>query len=355
MINNHPAQASSLMGSMNKAQGHGYATIDVEAHATDASSNPISAEAHVKYQTVDVEVENEEELGLPIILTANPDGSFTTNNGNVITREESHSANGVTMNVAGGFPQEGSLGERTDEGDQIRQIVFAKISDEAFATASLPEKFDKDWRDSTISVVEFHRIWKKKADPVEINYRKTLTLDFDDTKGSIYADMLLEKVQGETILEKAAHYDVMAAWGEYKPQVSSISVTGTSFRNEDIPGVNAYSTEKDGDVTGLGDGGKYSRKCIRHTTETFSDVFTSTPDANGNTDRPVRCNLDVWVYSYTCTLSDGHPETFEVEFSISSVKNEVDPSTNTYERVIEVKVNGQVVDTMSGKVSLTIG
>jgi hypothetical protein len=329
--------------------------LDVEAHASDASGNPISAEAHVRYETVkEVEVENEEELGLPVVITPTADGNFTTNNGNVITRTENHSASGVTLNVAGGFAKEGTLGERTDEGGQIRQVVYAKISDEAFATATLPEKFTKEWRDEKVSVVEYHRIWKKAA-PVEVNYRKTLTLDFDDTKGSIYADMLLEKVQGETILEKAAHYDVMAAWGEYKPQVSSISVTGTSFRNEDIPGVNAYSTEKDGDVTGLGDGGKYSRKCIRHTTETFSDVFTSTPDADGNTDRPVRCNLDVWVYSYTCTLSDGHPETFEVEFSISSVKNEVDPNTNTYERIIEVKVNGEVVDTMNGKVSLTIG
>lgn len=359
VANHHPAQASNLMGSMTEANGLGWATVDVEASAKDINGDPISAAADVRYTCEkEVFVQYEEELGLPVVLTLAGDNLIATGDGNKITRTENHGASkGVTLNVAGpDLSKGGYLGELTSNGDTLRQEVLANLIDEAFATADLPKGKDKEWRDSKTSVVKYYRVFVKAVAPEEpIVYRKTLTIDWSDTKGSAYADMLTEKVQGNTVLEKAAHYDVMAAWGEYKPQVSSIIVTGTSFRNEDIPGVNAYSTEKDGDVTGLGDGGKYSRKCIRHTTETYSDVFNSTADADGNTDRPVRCNLDVWVYSYTCTMSDGHTETFSVEFEIKSIKNEVDPNTNTYERIIEVKVNGQVVDTMSGKVSLTIG
>lgn len=353
-INNHPTAATGLMADSASQRGLGWHLFTVKASATDINGNSISANAEVRYDADRVVyVENEEELGLPISATT-PDGqTFYTNDKNTIRRTENHSADGVNLNVAGGEFRYGALGARLND---TTQVCYAYIADQSFATANLPESFSKEWRGEKVSVVEYHRIWKKAAPaPAEVNYRKVLTIDWSDTRGAVYAEMVTEKTQGESVIERAAHYDMMAQWGVYNPQVSSISVLSTEFRNEDIAGVNAFSAEKDAAKTGLGDGGKYTRRCVRHTNETFSDVFTSTPDADGNTDRPVRCNLDVWVYTYTCVLSDGHEETFEVEFSISSVKNEVDPTTNVYERIIEVKVNGQVVDTMNGKVSLVIG
>jgi hypothetical protein len=353
----HPSSASNLIGTMDESNGIGWAQVDVEANATDADNNNLNASASVRYEgEKEVMVENEEELGLPVILTLTGENTIATGDKNVITRTESHKASkGVTLNVAGpDLSKGGYLGERTENGDTIRQEVLANLIDEAFATAaSLPEGKIKEWRDSKTSVVKYYRVFVKKAAPEEpIVYRKTLTIDWSDTKGSAYADMLTEKVQGNTVLEKAAHYDIVAAWGQYKPEVKTINVTGTSFRNEDIQGVNALNATSDGDVTGLGDDGKYTRRCVRHTTETYSDVFTSTPDADGNTDRPIRCNLDTWLYEYTCELSDGHTETFSVEFEIKSIKNEVDPTTNIYERIIEVRINGQLADTMNGKVQL---
>lgn len=347
----HPAQAKSLMTSVDSTMSLGKTVVDFNGSATTATNENISGEGNLTYTCLPkVYVET---LGLPTDVTANADGTYTSSDTNTFHRSFSWQGNGVNGSSTPTWERTVIVAQLNDS----TELVEAQFEEEwSIWTSLLPSEgnYTSSKSGKELVRVQYLRVVKPAA-PAEVTYRKTLTIDWSDTKGSVYADMLTEKVLGTTVLEKAAHYDVMAAWGEYKPQVSSISVTGTSFRNEDIPGVNAYSTEKDGDVTGLGDGGKYSRKCIRHTTETFSDVFTSTPDANGNTDRPVRCNLDVWVYSYTCTLSDGHPETFEVEFSISSVKNEVDPNTNTYERIIEVKVNGEVVDTMNGKVSLTIG
>lgn len=353
-INYHPTAATGLMADSASQRGLGWHLFTVKASATDIDGNSISANAEVRYETDQVVyVDSEEELGLPVTATT-PDGTnFTTNNGNVIVRTESHSADGVNLNVAGGEWRNGTLGERIDEGTQIRQICYANIADQAFATANLPESFSKEWRGEKVSVVEYHRVFVKKAAPVEISYRKTFTLDFDDTKGSIYADMLVEKVQGESVLDKWAHYDVMAAWGEYKPQVTAQSVTSTQFTTHDVLG---EAKDLENDVPGLGDKGTYTRKNVRHTAETFEVQFPSTADANGNTVRPVRGQIDVWVYTYEfVNPEDNHREVFEVEFSVESTKSEVNPNTNAYERTIVIKVNGQVVDTQNGSVQLTIG
>jgi len=355
----HPSSASNLIGTMDESNGIGWAQVDVEANATDADNNNLNASASVRYECEkEVFVENEEELGLPVVLTLTGENTIATGDKNVITRTENHSASkGVTLNVAGpDLSKGGTLGERTTSGDTIRQAILANLIDEAFATTSaLPEGKIKEWRGSKTSVVKYYRVYVKQT-PAEITYRRSFELDFSSiSKGKVFAQMKIEKVQGNEVLETASHFGVIAQWGAYNPQVSSISVLSTEFRNEDIAGLNAFSAEKDGEKGGLGDDGKYTRRCVRHTNETFSDVFTSTPDADGNTDRPVRSNLDVWVYTYTCVLSDGHTETFNIDFEIKSVKNEVDPTTNTYERIIEVKVNGEVVDTMTGKVSLIVG
>jgi hypothetical protein len=354
----HPSSASNLIGSITEDSGLGWAEIDVVANATDADNNNLSASANVRYACEkEVFVDSEEELGLPVVLTLTSENTIATGDKNIISRTENHGASkGVTLNVAGpDLSKGGTLGERTEEGNKIRQEVLANLIDEAFATAtSLPEGKIKEWRGSKTSVVKYYRVYVKPT-PVEVSYRRTFNLDFSSiNKGKVFAQMRIEKVQGEQVVEAASHFGVIAQWGAYNPQVTSINVLGTSFRNEDIAGVNSFSAEKDGEKGGLGDDGKYTRRCIRHTNETYSDVFTSTPDAEGNTDRPVRSNLDVWVYEYVCVLSDGHTETFNIDFEIKSVKNEVDTTTNVYERIIEVRINGEVVDTMTGKVQLII-
>jgi hypothetical protein len=356
MANFHATAASNLLGSIEENDGLGWAEIDVEASATDINGNSISATANVRYECApEVPVANEEELGLPVVLTLNADGTIATGDGNKITRSESHdTSKGVTLNVAGpDLSKGGHLGERIESGNTIRQEVIANPSDEAFATAAnLPESFTKEWRGEKVSTVKYYRVYTKAA-PVEISYRKTFTLDFEDTKGSIYADMLVEKVQGESVLDKWSHYDVMAAWGEYKPQVTAQSVTSTSFTTHDVAG---EAKELEADVPGLGDKGTYTRKNVRHTAETFEVQFPSTADAEGNTIRPVRGQIDVWVYTYTFeNPEDKHTENFSVEVEVVSTKSDVDTKTNTYERVIEVRINGEVVDTQTGKVSLTIG
>lgn len=353
-VNFHATAASNLLGSIEENDGLGWATVDVEASATDINGNSISATANVRYECApEVPVANEEELGLPVVLTLNADGTIATGDGNKITRSESHNTSkGVTLNVAGpDLSKGGHLGERIESGNTIRQEVIASPSDEAFATATnLPESFTKEWRGEKVSTVKYYRVYTKAA-PVEVTYRKSLVLDFEDTKGGIYADLLVEKIQGETVLDKWAHYDVMAAWGEYKPQVTAQSVTSTQFTTHDVLG---EAKDLENDVPGLGDKGTYTRKNVRHTAETFEVQFPSTADANGNTVRPVRGQIDVWVYTYTFeNPEDNHTEDFSVEVEVVSTKSEVNNST--YERTIVIKVNGQVVDTQNGSVQLTIG
>jgi len=287
-------------------------------------------------------------------VKANADGTtFTSSDTNTFNRSFEWKGNGVNGSSTPTWERTIIVSQLNDS----TELVEAQFEESwSIWTSLLPSEGDytSTKSDKELVRVQYLRVVKQTSAP-EVTYRRSFELDFSSiSKGKVFAQMRVDKVQGNEVLETASHFGLIASWGAYNPQVSEISVTGTSFRHEDVNGVNAFSAEKDGEKGGLGDGGCYTRQCVRHTNETYSDVFTSTPDADGNTDRPVRSNLDVWVYKYSCTLSDGHEETFEVEFSISSVKNEVDPTTNVYERIIEVKVNGEVVDTMTGRVQLIV-
>lgn len=349
-----PTAAKAMMVDSLSQKGLGWHLFTVKASATDINGKAISAQAQVRYETDPVVyVTSEEELGLPVTATT-PDGTnFTTNNGNVIVRTESHSANGVNLNVAGGEWKNGTLGERIDEETQIRQICYAHISDQAFASADLPEKFVKEWRGEKVSVIEYHRVYVKPVTPVEpIVYRKSLTLDLEDAaNGEAYGDMKVEKVQGTTVLDSWDCFGIMAKWGKYNPQVSSQSVNSFDFTSHDKAG---EKKDLESDLPGLGKNKTFTRKNVRHTAETFEVRFQSNPDANGETIRPIRGQIDLWVYEYVfVNPEDEHTETFTVEVEVKSVKSEVNNST--YEREIHVVINGQTVDIQNGRVELTIG
>lgn len=354
--NPHAAQASSLIGSMNESQGHGWAQVEVEAHASDASGNPISAEAHVRYETVkEVEVENEEELGLPVVITPTADGNFTTNNGNVITRTENHSASGVTLNVAGGFAKEGTLGERTDEGEQIRQVVYAKISDEAFATATLPEKFTKEWRDEKISIVEYHRIWKKAA-PVEPQYRlrwEIVEIDGND----VYCGVVAEKsVNGGQTWEKKDELDYFMAMscGNLKPEVNgSKLVTSYDFTTSESKAQLEPMAPRKGE--GIAKGIDVLNTIAED--NIWSNTFEAPMDASNNTSLVIGGAQAVRVYEPVWH----NPETGEVvkldtpfTGEVVTTVNKVDEATGLYTITREVRFNGQFVNSETGTAQLQL-
>jgi hypothetical protein len=347
----HPAQAKSLMTEIDSVMSLGKTVVTFSGSATTADEKNISGEGNLTYTCLPkVYVET---LGLPTDVKPAANGTYTSSDTNTFHRSFEWNGNGVNGSSTGEWKQTVILNEINDS----TELVEAQFEESwSVWTNLLPSEgnYTSSKSGKELVRVQYLRVVKQTPAP-EVTYRRSFELDFSSiSKGKVFAQMRVDKVQGNEVLETASHFGVIASWGKYNPQVTSINVLSTEFRNKDITGVNAFSAEKDNDKNGLGDDGKYTRRCVRHTNETFSDVFTSTPDADGNTDRPVRSNLDVWVYTYTCVLSDGHTETFNIDFEIKSVKNEVDPTTNTYERIIEVKVNGEVVDTMTGRVQLIV-
>jgi hypothetical protein len=332
-------------------KGLGWHLFTVKASATNINGKAVSANAEVRYDAEKVVyVETEEEMGMPVTATT-PDGNtFYTNDKNTINRSENHSADGVNLNVAGGEWRGGYLGARLND---TTQVCYAYIADNALITATnMPDNFQKEWRGEKVSVIEYHRVLRKAAPVDPIAYRKSLTLDFEDAaNGEAYGDMKVEKVQGSTILDSWDCFGIMAKWGKYNPQVSSQSVNSFDFTSHDKAG---EKKDLESDLPGLGKNKTFTRKNTRHTAETFEVRFNSNPDANGETIRPIRGQIDLWVYTYEFTNpEDSHKETFTVEVEVKSVKSEV--VNSTYEREIHVVINGQTVDVQNGKVELTIG
>jgi hypothetical protein len=330
----------------------GKTVVDFNGSATTATNENISGNGALNYTCMPkVYVE---ALGLPTDVKANADGTtFTSSDTNTFNRSFSWQGNGVNGTSTGEWKQTVILREINDS----TELVEAQFEEEwSIWTSLLPSEgnYTSSKSGKELVRVQYLRVVKPAAPaPVEVTYRKSLVLDLEDTKGGIYADLLVEKLQGETVLEKWSCYGVMATWGEYKPQVTSQSVSSFEFTTHDKAG---EAKDLEADVPNLGDKGTFTRKNIRHTAETFEVQFPSAADAEGNTVRPVRGQIDVWVYTYEfVNPEDNHREVFEVEFSVESTKSEVNPNTNAYERTIVIKVNGQVVDTQNGSVQLTIG
>jgi hypothetical protein len=291
------------------------------------------------------------QLGLPTEVTANGD-VFTSSDGNVFNRSFNWSS---TTGVNG-----------TSTPNWERTVILAQLNDstelceaqfkESWSvwTSLLPSTYESSKNGDEIIRVLYQRVVKPEAPVEPITYRKSLTLDFEDAaNGEAYGDMLVEKVQGSTILDSWDCFGIMAKWGKYNPQVSNQSVNSFDFTSHDLLG---ETKDLEADLPGLGKGKTFTRKNVRHTAETFEVRFQSNPDADGNTVRPIRGQIDVWVYEYVfVNPEDNHKETFTVEVEVVSTKSEVNPNTNAYERTIEVRINGQVVDVQNGKVQLTIG
>jgi hypothetical protein len=345
----HPAQAKSLMTSVDSTMSLGKTVVDFAGSATTATNENISGEGNLTYTCmpkVYVDV-----LGLPTDVTANNDGTFTSSDGNTFNRSFSWQGNGVNGSSTPTWERTIILNEINDS----TELVEAQFEEEwSIWTSLLPSEgnYTSSKSGKELVRVQYLRVVKPEAPkPIEITYRKSLVLDLEDTKGGIYADLLVEKLQGTEVLEKWSCYGVMATWGEYKPQVSAQSVSSFEFTSHDKAG---EAKELEADVPGLGDKGTYTRKNIRHTAETFEVQFPSTADADGNTIRPIRGQIDLWVYSYEfVNPEDNHTEDFSVEVEVVSTKSEVNNST--YERTIEIRINGEVVDVQNGKVELTIG
>jgi hypothetical protein len=326
----------------------GKTSVTWEGSATTAEGANINGNGSLIYSCLPkVYVD---QLGLPTNVSMNADGSFSSSDSNVFTRDFNwNSTSGVTGTSFGSW-------ERTIIVKQLNdstELAEAQFNEEwAIRTTLLPKDIEAIKSGKELVRVQYLRVVKPEAPkPIEISYRKTLTLDLEDTKGGIYADMLVEQIQGESVLNKWGCYGIMATWGEYKPQVSAQSVSSFEFTTHDKAGENK---ELEADVPGLGDKGTFTRKNVRHTAETFEVQFPSADDAEGNTVRPIRGQIDVWVYTYTFeNPEDNHTEDFSVEVEVVSTKSEVNNST--YERTIEIRINGEVVDVQNGKVSLTIG
>jgi hypothetical protein len=319
----------------------GKTVVTFSGSATTADEKNISGEGNLTYTCLPkVYVET---LGLPTDVTANADGTYTSSDTNSFNRTFDWQGNGVNGTSTPSW-------ERTIIVKQLNdstELVEAQFEESwSIWTSLLPSEGDYTASKSGKELVrvQYLRVVKPEAPkPIEISYRKTLTLDFEDTKGGIYADLLVEKLQGETVLDKWSCYGVMATWGEYKPQVSAQSVTSFEFTTHDKAG---EAKDLEADVPNLGDKGTFTRKNVRHTAETFEVEFPSTADADGNTVRPIRGQIDLWVYTYEFTNpEDNHTEDFSVEVEVVSTKSEVNNST--YERTIVIKVNGQVVDTQN--------
>ena len=357
-LNHHPTSASKLMGSMNEANGLGWATVDVEANATDINGEAIYAEASVRYECAkEVFVESEEELGLPV--TATGDGTtFTINDGNIITRTESHSAsNGVTLNVAGGEWKGGTLGERIENGDTIRQEVLSNLSDAAFATANnLPESFAKEWRDSKTSVVKYYRVYVKPAAPVyEAQYR--LRVEFIENDGNCsywkaFGEKSTDGGVNWTIVERVDEFCALTC-GNLKPQINGAKlVTSYAFTaNEEVKPLETMQPRKN---EGTG------RTMEIHNTvandNIWGDTFGAPADANGNTELLISGAQALRIYEPVWH----NPETGEEIRLATPFTGEVVTTANKVDEsgiltiTREVRLNGQMVNSETATVQLEL-
>lgn len=345
----HPAQAKSLMTSVDSTMSLGKTVVDFAGSATTATNENISGEGNLTYTCmpkVYVDV-----LGLPTDVIAKADGTFTSSDTNTFHRSFSWQGNGVNGSSTPTWERTVIVAQLNDS----TELVEAQFEEEwSIWTSLLPSEGNYTSSKSGKELVRVQYLRVVKQTPAaEVTYRKSLVIDLDYaiTKGKVYGDMLVEKSQGTEVLEKWSCYGIMAQWGKYNPQVGAQYVTSFEFTTHDKAGENK---DLDADLPGLGDGGCFTRKNVRHTAETYEVQFPSTADTNGNTVRPVRGQIDVWVYTYEfVNPEDNHKESFSVEFEVKSTKSEV--NGNVYERIIEVRINGEVVDTQNGKVELILG
>jgi len=351
--NYHPTAATGLMADSASQRGLGWHLFTVKASATDIDGNSISANAEVRYDADRVVyVENEEELGLPISATT-PDGqTFYTNDKNTIRRTENHSADGVNLNVAGGEFRYGALGARLND---TTQVCYAYIADQAFATANLPESFSKEWRGEKVSVVEYHRVWRKPTTPVyEPMYRmRAERVEIDE--GNVYYDIFVEKStdNGTTWAEMDKwEYFLACQFGEWKPNVTStLLVNSYEFTTDDKPVDMEKSTPR------LNEGVTKRWDIINDYAQEFrwAAMFNAPADAEGSIVRTIGGAqiLKIWKMIYH------NPETgkdLEINFtgSIRTTTHEVDKTTGIYSRTVEVICNNEVVDTQVGTVQLQL-
>jgi len=353
-INFHATSASNLLGSIEENDGLGWAEIDVEASATDINGNSISATANVRYECApEVPVANEEELGLPVVLTLNADGTIATGDGNKITRSESHNTSkGVTLNVAGpDLSKGGHLGERIESGNTIRQEVIASPSDEAFATATnLPESFTKEWRGEKVSTVKYYRVYTKAAAPEPI-YR--LRGEYVETvKGYSYYNVFAEKSldNGNTWSVMDEYLDFIAErHGTWRPNVSTQLVNSYEFITEDT----TKEHEVEAPQPERGNSKRWTVKNLSKIEYFWKAIFNAPADAEGNTTRDIAGTQVQWING----LVWSNPETGEdmpINFTggIKTTTNKVDETTGIYTRIVEVSCNGEVVESQPGTVTL---
>ena len=350
----HPSSASNLLGSMTEANGIGWATVDVEANATDINNNNLSANADVRYACEkEVFVDSEEELGLPVVLTLTSENTIATGDKNVITRTENHGASkGVTLNVAGpDLSKGGTLGERFENGDTIRQAILANLIDEAFATTSaLPEGKIKEWRGSKTSVVKYYRVFVKAAAPVEPIYR--LRGEYVETvKGYSYYNVFAEKSldNGNTWTKMDEYLDFVGErHGTWRPNVTAQLVSSYEFTTEDT--TKEYDPEED--RPNLGNSKRWTVKNLSKIEYFWKAIFASPADAEGNTTRDIAGTQVQWLNAAVWSNPEtGEDMTLNFTGGITTTHS-VDESTGIYTRVNSVLCNGEVVESQPGTVTL---
>jgi hypothetical protein len=185
--------------------------------------------------------------------------------------------------------------------------------------------------------------------PKEISYRFTYEIDPDVSGGSIYADLLAERLVNGKVEKKWSCYGLVGQFGQYKPDVEMIYITDTNFSD------NFSTTNHDTDAgqSGLGDEKAFSYVNTSKIENHFSVLFTANADADGNTTREVAGHVNYWSYKYQFTDPDnGHPEYLDFVVTGKTTTHKVDGGV--YTRTIEVQINGQTVETQTGKVNVTV-
>lgn len=183
----------------------------------------------------------------------------------------------------------------------------------------------------------------------EISYRFTYEIDPDVSGGSIYADLLAERLVNGVVEKKWSCYGLVGQFGQYKPDVEMIYITDTNFSD------NFSTTNHDTDAgqSGLGDEKAFSYVNTSKIENHFSVLFTANADADGNTTREVAGHVNYWSYKYQFTDPDnGHPEYLDFVVTGKTTTHKVDGGV--YTRTIEVQINGQTVETQTGKVNVTV-
>lgn len=182
----------------------------------------------------------------------------------------------------------------------------------------------------------------------EISYRFTYKVDEVDN-GTVYADMLAERLVNGVVEKKWACWGLAGMFGEYKPDVEGIWVTNTNFRDN-------YSTtnhDTDPGAGDLGDAKAFTRENTSKIENHLSVLFDANADADGNTTREVAGHINLWSYRYTFVDPDnGHKETLDFNVTCKTTTHEV--KDGIYTRVVEILLNGEKVDTQTGTVKVTV-